>query len=196
MKSRHGTVALLFSAAVNITLAWQVLSLRHSVQLTQAGDRLLAGESLPKLALVDADGTQVEVGGPGAVSYLLYVVAPGCSWCEKNNAAVRYLAKSVGKEYHFVGISTRPTGLRELAEHLALGFPIYGDPAGTVLRALKVGGTPTMISLNSDGRVDRAWQGFLGAKGRADVGKYFGITLSGFPGDEPDDQPEGSTPVL
>jgi Rhodanese-like domain len=125
----------------------------------RVGDRInLPGESIPT----------------SATSTLVFAMQIGCHWCEASSDFYRDLIRSNSKGVvHFVAVL--PASIeqdRRFLTYLSLPFE---DVRQVSLSALNVSGTPTLLLLGSDARVQKAWTGFLTSEAESEVFRNLGL---------------------
>lgn len=120
---------------------------RGALEMDEEGPPL--GTALPEENLVDVDGVERSVGGPGT-SQLLLFVSPGCMVCEQVLPGIPAVARSS---------SLAPFVLTDVDEHETrrayrskdIGAPLL--PARFAVERYEVPGTPYAIVLDDSGIV-------------------------------------------
>jgi len=135
------------------------------------------------ISLLDADGKSAELSFSAYPSTVIYVFSPECPWCRRNEANIRALVAAAGARYRMIGISTVNTNLKSYIAEGHTPFPVYVMKSPDQMRQLGLAGTPETLVVGADGRVEKVWTGAYLTPTRAQVEKYFNITLPGMKSD-------------
>lgn len=127
--------------------------------------------------------TQISFGAQSRQS-LLYVVSPDCSWCKRNEGNMAVLIDRVRTTHRIVLVSTKREGLKEYVVRLRHDWNMseltcITDFTPETRKAFKLGGTPDLAVLGSDGSVLRSWHGAFVGSTKEEVGAFFGVALPG-----------------
>jgi hypothetical protein len=141
----------------------------------------LSGRDAPSIAVTTLTGVGHTIHPEGKPP-ILYVLTPGCSFCDANAENMRAIAKQLGTSYRIVGLSLQRAGLAEYLNEFPLPFEVfavtnYRDPA---LAPYGFGATPAMYVIER-GKIRRAWGGLLTGATQTDVETVFSISLPGAP---------------
>ena len=120
---------------------------RGALEMDEEGPPL--GTGLPEETLVDVDGVERAIGGPGE-SQLLLFVSPGCMVCEQVLPGIPAVAKSSALQA-FVLTDVDEHESRRAYQSKDLGAPLV--PARFVAQRYEVPGTPYVIVLDNLGIV-------------------------------------------
>lgn len=188
------------SLAANVGLSWWAVHLnKERIRLTAE----LHGPSVGPLTIKRVGPLRVtnSRGEAAVIDYLastrptvLYVLAPNCKWCARNEENIRFLAKSYSDTYRFVGVSVSRSGLKDFDGRYP--FPIY-NVAPVDLAAYGVQGTPTTIIIDPKGVLKKRWNGAYQDGALKEIQGWFHATLPGL--SEAGSAPTGgsaSTPFL
>jgi len=173
------------SVGLNRFLVERVRVLVKLIQQPVAGGELRQGSKVPKLAVSDLQGESVAVSDWGVKwGSVLYVLRPGCVWCLRNEANIRFLAAQAGDHYRFIGISLTAEGLREYVADHAPPFPVYVI-SPSAAREYNLSGTPETLVVSPSGHLLQRWSGaFLGNNRRA-INEFFSTNLDQVGSGEP-----------
>lgn len=174
------TLALSSSIIINIALARKVEHFRYIEKTLRAEGELQLGEAVPPLQVKELTGNVIGFPyGNGQLPLVLYVISPGCSWCEKNQPNAETIAKETSSKYRFVALSLDSKGLKEYVASHHITFPIYSDLPQETISKYKFGGTPQTIVISSEGKVLQNWRGAYTGDLKIQVEKFFNTTLPG-----------------
>lgn len=175
---------LTVSLGLNVVLGWRVRSLQNAVLAPRLRFQVPRGTRVAAISVSSVDGARKTVTLAGYARYtVLYVLRPGCAWCERNRPNIVRLAATVGRRYRFVGVSLTSKGFRDFARSHSLGFPLYAGLSPAIEVALRLGVTPETIVFTNQGRVIRSWNGAYGSVLLPRVEAYFHISLPGLTSD-------------
>jgi hypothetical protein len=139
--------------------------------------RRYLGPADPGTAETMRPGTEVRLSGVDWSSNkhtLLFVLQPGCSFCKASAGFYRDLLSS-NRQDAFHAIAIIPATPNEAGEFLSAYGIAIADLRSTDLGTLNVPGTPTLILVGSDGRVQNSWAGMLTAEREAEVFRALGL---------------------
>jgi peroxiredoxin len=179
----RGLLTLLFlSLATN---AYFAVRLRHCAERSTAERYAVVdiGTAVPAVQVDDIDGKPVNLRFDGDRATVLYVVSPTCGWCKRNADSFRALSASRSGQYRFVGLSTQAQDINK-KEHGLEDLPVYTHAPEGLVNILKLGPTPTTIVISAEGTVLKAWVGAYTGATRADVSRFFQVTLPALPNRE------------
>jgi len=168
------------SLALNVVLGWKVQGPAATVASKELRQRPGIQEKavLPEsIAALDAAGQPTTLRLRDERPTLLYVFAPGCDWCNKNNPNIRALAAARSSEYRFVGLATRKEGLQEYLGAASLDFPVFVVGKESLIAELSLQVTPQTVLLTPQGVVQKSWLGAFRAADRRDIESFFRLTL-------------------
>lgn len=175
-----GTISLVLALAVslgfNVYLARRGSSVvPRSPQIIKLNTRLPSSLPVKDIA-----------GNPASLSFtddsratVLYVFSPFCGWCKRNEANIKELASRAGNRFRFLGLSLEQ---RDLQKYVAEGhapFPVYLANSEEVMRQLNLYGTPEVIVVDTNAKVQRVWQGAFVGETQKEVQDFFGLQLPG-----------------
>lgn len=175
-----GTISLVFALAVslgfNVYLARRVSPVApRSPQLIKLNTRLPL--SLP---VKDIAGNAASLSlTDGSHLTVLYVFSPLCGWCKRNEANIKELVAGAGNRFRFLGLSLEQ---RDLQKYVAEGhapFPVYLADSGEAMQRLNLYGTPEVIVVDTNAKVQRVWQGAFVGETQKEVQDFFGVRLPG-----------------
>ena len=180
----RGDVLLLISLLVgslslNVVLGLKIRALRQSTQpIAEALN--LRDVTLSPLDVVDLDGRHqtIDFTTPNKPS-VIYVLNPGCEWCDRNRGNLAVLVSSRGDAFRFVGLTLGGPNLKDYLEANKLGFPVFQVTSYDVVRKLGLGSTPQTLVVESGGKVVRHWVGAFSGPLQREVESYFGVSLPG-----------------
>lgn len=168
-------VVLALSLGFNVYLAGRVNF--HAPEPTVP---IKAGAKLPSpLPLLGVNGKQALLAFHDARPTVIYVFSPLCPWCKRNEENIKTLVAKDGGGYRFVGLSTLDTNLKQYIAAGHAPFPVYLIKSQAQMRKLGLIGTPETIVVNSNGRVEKVWQGAYVGTSATDVEHFFGVKLPG-----------------
>lgn len=170
-------LALTASLSVNVTLIRRYERAAHP-SAVEPGVRL--GTSLRPFTIVDKNGDESQLAFSGSKPTVLYILAPGCGWCQRNQANMTSLASQQGGQYRFVALSTTDYKLKEFWKTTTLQIPVYSVASSDVLSNYHfTDETPQMAVVANDGMIKRVWHGALTTDNLTDAENYFGVKLPG-----------------
>src|ERR1039457_255795 len=108
-------------------------------------------------------------------STLIMALAVGCHYCKESAGFYRSLIES-NTNNSFHPIAVLPQEVPESRKYLAAEGIKISDVHQDNLARLGINGTPTLILVNSSGRIDSAWIGKLSSDQEAQVYATLGIT--------------------
>jgi hypothetical protein len=136
--------------------------------------------TIKRIPAVGLDGHKQEIVLDGGHWTVLYVMAPGCSWCARNLDNIRALASHAADTYRFIGISNTAKQLDHYLASTPLPFPVEIIDLEHAPEGLNTSTTPQMALVRPDGRVAKVWIGALGGSGQAEVEQFFHVRLPGW----------------
>jgi hypothetical protein len=169
-------VLLLCSVGYNVLQAWPSSSKRGTYDSTR-----LTGRSAPPIRLMTQAGEPFVLDT--AESTLLYVLRPGCTYCEVNTDNMVSMWEQIPKDVRVIGVSLGAEGLDDYLREYPLPFEIHvlnlGDSTNKAdLSSYGFGATPALYMLR-DHKIERAWGGALANGTQADVEKVLNIKIPG-----------------
>ncbi len=138
------------------------------------------GISLDPFEVQDLSGKRhlIEFGKPESRPTVLYVLRPGCIWCQRNSRNIALLASHAGARYNFIGLSLAASGLDEFIRRNNVQFPVYVNIPSSVSARYRLGSTPETIVVSSTGKVLKSWSGsYTQEPIKADVEHFFALQL-------------------
>jgi len=173
-------VLLSLSVFVNVLLARKVDHLRYIERTLRGESQLQPGEIVPALSLKGLDGKNIFFPyGDSELPSIIYVISPGCSWCEKNQKNAESLAKKVSGKYRFIAISLESKGLEQYMKNHQISFDVYTDLPQEISSKYKFGGTPQTLIISASGKVLYNLQGAYTGDLKSQVEKIFDFSLPG-----------------
>jgi len=177
-------VILAGSLSLNVALGWRA---RPSAR-PRALSGVEVGSLMSAIPVLDANGKHTELRFDSDRPTVLYLLAPECIWCRRNEANIRTLASAASDRYHFVGLSTQPLNINEYRRATQLPFPVYSISSRDEAAARHLVGTPKTMVIASNGKVTAAWGGAYQSAMKQEVEDYFKTKLPGLAAD-PSDAP-------
>lgn len=110
---------------------------------------LAAGDRLPRLGLIDADGARVELAADTAEPQSLLFFDPHCPHCRRLLAALQ----NAGVPEDLTIVVTRRTAPTELLE---LGARVLFDPNAQAMATAGIDATPSLLRLDTNARIASA----------------------------------------
>ncbi len=180
---------LTVSLSLNAAMAWKLhqgnAAAAEGARARAEEGLLKKGTVLPAIQAVDGKGAaarlEVAGAGDGRRGTLLYVFASQCGWCERNHANFLALAGAAEAKGYRVVVLALDEGeaLDQYIRRHAIGTPVYRKPSAETFKAYRLGATPGMLVIATDGRVDKHWLGAWSGKAGSEVEEYFGVKLPG-----------------
>lgn len=169
-------VLLLCSVGYNVVTSWASRSDGGTYDSKE-----LAGRQAPPIPLVTQTGAGLVLDTTEET--LLYVLRPGCVYCELNTDNMVSMSQQLSKSVRLIGISLGSDGLAEYLKKHPLPFEIHvlnlDDATNRAdLRSYGFGATPALY-LVRDNEIQRAWGGALAKGTQADVEKVLKLRLPG-----------------
>jgi hypothetical protein len=98
---------------------------------------------------------------------LLIVISTSCHFCRDSQPFYRQLAQTAGLKTHLVAVVPMPQSEAESYVHssIAPSLQVVSAP----LDSMGVNGTPTLLLVDSHGKVEKAWIGILDDAGQKQV---------------------------
>ena len=166
---------------MNVALILQNRNLKKSGAGINRTVSLNAGNVVPSLSGIDLNGNKVTLDyGNDNRKALVLIFSPRCAFCTKNMPNWQAIAQGLDrKSYRIVAVSTLSDGVKEyMSQHELTDVPIIAevDPKSRVSYEMTV--TPQMILIDSDGKVERVWTGFIQqADERNEIERALGLKL-------------------
>lgn len=123
---------------------------------------------------------------------LLFILQPGCSFCKASAGFYRDLLRS-NREDAFHPLAIVPAALNEGAEFLSAYGIAIPDVRPADFGTLNVSGTPTLMLVGSDGRLQDSWTGKLTTEREEEVFRALGLHRP--QGDSPAAAPTSPAPI-
>ena len=183
------------TAAIVVTLVAAVWFWRTDAARTPAHPGIRPGSTVPDLAAHKVDGNEVVVEFTNPTPTVLYVISPGCDWCERNHRNIVALWNAVSSQYRFIGISDSEHDRDSLESYLQ-NYPLPFDVLvlDSSRAGLDLSITPQTVVVESGGIVMHSWPGALFGRALSYAEYVFGVRLPGLEdsvssvaGDEPDE---------
>jgi hypothetical protein len=167
----YGPVVLLAaSVSLNVALAQK---LRDAAAPC---DRLSPGRLIGLTRLSGEDGRGIDlVDVAGGRHTILYYFSPTCVWCVRDWPVIIALEHQVRSRFRFVAISTARSG-NDPRVPASIRAAIHGVEERD-RRLLGFTGTPSMVVVSPEGRIQRAWVGAFTDGIRRELERYFSIAL-------------------
>lgn len=169
-----GSICLLLSAGLNVTLAVRVSQQRTAIEQGAGEDLLQIGRRVDPFDAKDTGGRAVrfdaqDEGRPT----VLYSFQPGCGWCERNHEALLALHSQLSDRYRFIGISLSEDHLTETLEDYPLPFEVVSNVDKEFIEAYQLGGTPRTLVLDSQGKIEASYYGaYVGGTRRQVISRF------------------------
>jgi len=141
-----------------------------AVAITWVAYRQYSAPRGPGKPLVPSPGTLIEIPGvkwADARRSLIVVIKPGCPYCDESMPFYRKVLESRAPDrlrVLFVGPANRDSLDGYLSQR-----GIASDPIQVPIRSLFASATPTIILVDTNGRVEKAWVGLLSVSRQCDV---------------------------
>lgn len=120
-------LVLAMSLGINVILAWRIENFGRRPSASNPGFPI--GLAMPSLPVRAIDGEPHALTFEGAPT-VLYVMTPGCKWCEQNADIVNRLALATGGRVRFLGLSLSGANLKTYLRAHPPAFPFFqtADP--------------------------------------------------------------------
>lgn len=160
MKPRFGDAILVLSLASNIALAYVI----HRDRTPQAPPGPKVGEMVGTLTGFDDSGAKITIPGDSrGRPTVLYVFSQSCVWCERTMPALRTLIPKDSSHFRFVAVDISapfaPSRPYLSANNLAFEASFHPDPETRT--HIGAEGTPTILVVDTTGRVEKVFNGAL-----------------------------------
>ena len=117
---------------------------------------------------------------------LVYVFAPGCSWCKRDYPNIDVIQRATAQRFRFVAITrygdNAPRAYEELLEsylrehkYAQVALVRGEEISAEVVRGL--GLTPQLLVVRPGGKIARAWHGAITGRALEDAEEFFGVRL-------------------
>lgn len=140
---------------------------------------LKPGQQVPPLAANTVSGQRQAINYADRAKTVLMVFSPQCSACERALPYWKEIKEVCARnQYQVFGISldnAAKTNAFLASNGLSLQSFIEIDAETT--KAFKLTITPQTIVVGSDGKVEKVWPGAFNSETKAEVEKYFGISV-------------------
>jgi len=171
-------LALVLSAAANVAQALRLSSLERAAEEIVTRHQLAPGTVVPPFTTFSLHGPRIDVVREESDRpLLLYWMSPDCSWCARNDASFRVLAKAVRESHDVFVLTATLEGMPSQSSADAALFRVGGPPPPDAVQAYRLGSTPTTILLSPNRRVLRVWQGAYQGRNRTEIEEHFGVAL-------------------
>jgi hypothetical protein len=171
----------LFCAVLTASITLNLLlAFKYRAATTPHPTGIQVGISLKSIPVAELDGNRRDIKLDANHWTVLYVMAPGCSWCARNLENIRTLASHSASTFRFIGLSNTAKGLDQYLATTPLPFPVKVADIARFPAGLNVTSTPQMALVGPDGRVTRVWVGALGGGSQTEVEQYFNVKLPGW----------------
>lgn len=175
-------VLLLGSVGFNVYQAWQ-----PRLRADQAGgynSLKMAGRSAPEFTATDRSGKSLVIR-TNEKPLLLYVLRPGCKYCELNTQNMQAMWKQLSNRYKFVGLNIGDESrLDDYLKANPLPFEVLSIETAQAqseeLQSYSFSATPALYLIEG-AKIQRAWAGAFSHFSQADIEKVFGIRIPGAP---------------
>ncbi|MEZ5317289.1 MAG: hypothetical protein R2752_07820 [Vicinamibacterales bacterium] len=173
---RLGLLVLAVSLAANIQLV-------HNAREVKTSPHFMAGQVLGPLPVREPRGQALTMNVKEPT--VLYVLAPGCTWCARDYENLSVLGAAIGSAYRVVGIVVRGSEDASTFEEYFRRHPFPGRllildlDAVEPIVALRFAGTPQLLVVDDHGTIQRAWAGALYGERQSEVEHFFGLVLPG-----------------
>jgi hypothetical protein len=124
----------------------------------------------PERPSVPSPGARIKLPGVNWVDArrnLIVVIKPGCPYCDESMPFYRKALES-GTPGQLRVLLVGPASRESLRDYLSQRG-IAADPVRVQIRSLFVSATPTIILVDSTGRVEKTWVGLLSASRQCEV---------------------------
>lgn len=181
IKNNAGTgslvIALALSLGLNVYLAREIPRGRLPFPVAKTiGVNFKVPSPLP---LLDVNGKTTQLVFNDSRPTVIYVFSPLCGWCKKNEANIKALAAETGSRFHFVGLSTMSTGLKDYVEQGHAPFPVFAVQSAEQAAKLGLTGTPDTILVGPRAKVERVWMGAYMGDNQKQIEQFFNAKLPG-----------------
>jgi hypothetical protein len=168
---------LVVSVATNVLLTREVRAVKSTPYKTAFAE---PGTRVPALVVTDLDNqaTTIPYDTPNRKGTVIYALSPTCHWCARNVENIKALYKAKQGEYNFVALSVSDANIKEYANRVDLGFPMY-LPSEQTRRDYHLRTIPQTIVVGRDSVVLRNWAGAYQAQTASEIAEYFNTRLPG-----------------
>lgn len=163
---------LMLSLSLNVHLGWRLASVPLPHQPIK---QIAVGLSLPNIPVIDLDKNSHYLPISTTSPTLLYVLAPSCSWCKRNQANINSLSKS----FNVVGLSLDSKDLPEYLASSGHSFPVYALSDVSLIDKLNLYATPQLAFVEPSRTVTHVWSGALTTDKKLDVEQFLHVELPG-----------------
>jgi len=170
---------IVVSLVLNVALARRIQILNGRIAFIIDANALKVGAPVNPIELIDMKGERTRLTYDAlGVPTLIYVMSPGCVWCESNNINMNALVGQAGARYRMFVVSLVKEGADEYRSKHGVSAPIWLLPP-EAQRALAVGGTPTTVLISPKGMLLAKWVGAFRKRDIDDIEKQLNVTLPG-----------------
>ena len=165
--------------ALNVSLVIQNRNLRSGDILTRSV-ALKEGTVVPALSGLDLNGNKITLDYQNDPrKAVMLVFSPRCSYCVDNMPNWQSIAQGLDRtQYRILAVSITTSGLKDYVAQYSLGdVPLIAEvePKSRVSYEMNV--TPQTILIDSNGKVEKIWNGVIQDADRTDVERSLGLKL-------------------
>lgn len=169
-------LGLLFVGSVLANISLRTL-IREAAPPSKA-THMMAGMLAPELQVETSTGVSKLDFSTPRLDTVLYVLAPGCPWCEKNAANMAALTEQVRGRFEVVAVSLDNKGLSEFMARHRPPFPVY-LPTESSISAFMFRSLPELLVIDRGGIVLAGWRGAFGGKKAKEIEQFLHVSLPG-----------------
>lgn len=171
---------LVLSVSLNVALAAKIRSDREVARLAKVQGRLEVGKRVSALDLRQSSGQPVKISySDSSLPTVLYVMRPGCGWCQRNNENLRSLIASAAGRYRVFVLSTEDKGVDDYAAKYGITTPILQGLSDAAKKEYILGATPQTIVIGQDSVVRQDWIGAYNDIILREIRESLGVQLPG-----------------
>jgi peroxiredoxin len=163
-----------FSLTLNVYQYEQPAAWRRSPP-----EPLKVGQQLPRFVARTLDGKSFRLSYDSSRPTILYAFSPSCSWCARNLANARALARQTVGRFDFVAVALSDDGLEKYVTGKRLDWTIVKDVPDDILSAYRLYGAPSTIVLDAHNTVMYAWSGAFSGNVFLEVERVLAVKLPG-----------------
>lgn len=105
--------------------------------------------------------------------------SPTCSWCARNLANAKALARQAGGRFQFFAVALDDTELQHYLAENAIDWPVLTRLQDQVRTAYRFGATPETVVIDKSGVVSHVWLGAFQPRLAEEIGLVLGVRFPG-----------------
>jgi hypothetical protein len=171
---------LIISVGLNVVLAGRVNVLQSAVRTLKSDGRLKIGTKVSAIEGTTVDKSPLSIRfNDTNVPTVLYVMRPGCIWCQRNHSNLKTLLAEAGSKYRFFVVSLEADGAAKYQADHPVSATMITNLSENTKREFKLGGTPQTLVISPAGVVLKNWVGAYTGPNESEVQKEFSVKLPG-----------------